>query len=405
MIPRPILRFLVAVLPPLLFCGCVTTAATSTPGQGQASRGVPDIGQPYPGAEAYIVLDAFDGKVLLSRSADQKRAVASLTKVATAAVVLDLLRNSGGASDSEIMTVPDSVGALGVPSPLGLRAGDRISVRDALYAAMMGSDNFAAETLAAHFGGRLVSAGMGGDPMRAFVNQMNGLAGRLGLRDTRFANPHGLDLPGMGNVSTAADMARLFAHAMGIPGFSFYSSQKERKISFARMGAKQSLVVRNTNEIIGRDRIDAGKTGTTRLAGQCLVVTAGRPSTVRKNADGSTTVIPNRLVVVVLAAQDRFGLARQLLRDGWAACDAWRAAGSPAGNGDILPIVPGSRGMEPPSLGPAPRPAAPQPAPAPAAPSGSGVVNPPPAYPPPPPAYPSYPPPPPAYAPPAYVPY
>lgn len=302
--------------------GCATIADGGSPA-------LASIGPVMPGAAAYVVADANDGKVLLSYMPDQKRSVASLTKIATAAVVLDFLRSSGGNAD-EMMVVPGSVTGLGVPSPLGLQPGDGISVRDALYAAMMASDNFAAETLGAHFGARLSSAGMGSSPLGAFVNQMNGLASRLDLRNTRFANPSGLDLPNASGYSCASDIARLFSHAITIPGFTFYSSLPERRITHMRGGQRTSIVVRNTNELIGAGRIDAGKTGTTSLAGPCLVVTEPKPATVIKRNDGSTVVIPHRLIVVTLGAPDRFGMTKRLLQEGWRQYDGWRAAGSPA---------------------------------------------------------------------------
>ena len=366
---RSILRLVagLCIVPGLI--SCVGLQAGNT-----GPHGVASIGPVFPGIASYIVADANDGRVLLSYQPDQKRSVASITKIATAVVVLDFMRTSGGSVD-EIMTVPPSVGTLGVPSPLGLQPGDGLSVRDGLYAAMMGSDNFAAETLGTHFGSKLSQAGLGGAPLQAFVSQMNGLRAKLGLTNTKFANPHGLDLPGASGYSCASDIARLLNQAITTPGFTFYSSQKDRRISFLRGGSAQSLMVRNTNEIIGQNRIDAGKTGTTNVAGPCLAITAGKPATVIKRGDGSTLVIPHRLTVVVLGAPDRFNAASRLLSEGWQRYDGWRAAGSPAGSISEY-------------LGRAPAPApAPPPAPIPAP---SANYPPGPSYPPAP-SYPAYP--------------
>ena len=368
---------------------CLAPVMTSCVGLQAGNTGphnVGNIGPVYPGVASYIVADANDGRVLLSYLPDQKRSVASITKIATAVVVLDFMRSSGGSAD-QIMTVPPSVQGLGVPSALGLQAGDGLSVRDALYAAMMASDNYAAETLGAHFGARLSAAGLGGAPLQAFVIQMNGLRSKLGLSHTKFANPHGLDLPGASGYSCASDVARLLNKAITTPGLTFYCSQRERRIAFLRGGASQSITVRNTNEIIGQYRIDAGKTGTTNLAGLCLAITAGKPATVIKRGDGSTLVIPHRLTVVVLGAPDRFNAATRLLADGWSRYDGWRAAGSPAGSaGEYLGSAPSG-----PVAG-APAPAAP---PVPAYPSAPAYPQAP-AYPPPSayptaPAYPSAP--------------
>jgi len=325
MTSRSFLSLAVGLCTAPLFTSCVALQA------GNTAPHVASIGPVYPGIASYIVADANDGRVLLSSQPDQKRSVASLTKIASVVVVLDFLRSSSGSID-EVMVVPPSVLSLGVPSPVGLQPGDGISVRDALYAAMMASDNFAAETLGTHFGSRLSQAGLGGNPLSAFVTQMNGLSGKLGLRNTKFANPHGLELPNATGYSCASDIARLLDHAITIPGFTFYGSQRERRIAFLRGGQAQSISVRNTNEIIGQNRIDAGKTGTTTLAGPCLAITAGKPATVIKRSDGSTLVIPHRITVVTLAAPDRFNAASRLLADGWSRYDSWRAAGSPTGS-------------------------------------------------------------------------
>lgn len=325
MVLRLILKLLLPLAAVPLLTGCGTIPAAADDGQS-----VRDAGPAHPGANSYIVVDASDGRVLLARNADQRRSVASLTKIATTAVVLEFLAKSGGSLD-EMLVVPPSVQVLGVPSPVGLKPGDAISTRDAIYCAMMASDNYAAETLAAHFGAKLAAAGLGGAPMQAFVTQMNGLASRIGMRNTRFANPHGLDLPNARGYSSAADVARLSLYALKIPGFTYYSSQKTRRVTVRTAAGPQTYTVRNTNELIGRGRIDAGKTGTTNLAGPCLMVTEPKPSTVIPRADGSTVVIPNRLVVVVLGAPDRFELTWRLLQDGWEVYNRWRASGSPAG--------------------------------------------------------------------------
>lgn len=373
MTPRNFLCLALTSAAGFLFPSCsgLTSAMTGP-------HAVSNVGPVYPGIGAYVVAETSENKVLLSYQPDQRRSVASLTKIATAVVVLDFLRSSKGSPD-EMMTVPPSAAMLGVPSSIGLQPGDGLSVRDALYACMMASDNFAAETLGTHFGIKLAQAGMGGTPLQAFVNQMNGLKGRLALINTIFANPHGLDVPNAAGYSCASDIARLFGHAITIPGFTYYSSQTQRRISYVRNGATGSLIVRNTNEIIGKNRIDAGKTGTTNLAGPCLVVTAPKPATVVKRADGSTLVIPHRLIVVTLGASDRFGSTTRLLNDGWRAYEGWRAAGSPAGPAtEYLDAPPASGGTVAPSA-PAPQPMAPPPAPggynpAPAPYSGGGYM-------------------------------
>jgi D-alanyl-D-alanine carboxypeptidase (penicillin-binding protein 5/6) len=314
------------------FCALALSGCALTGGGGGGGASISAVGPLYPGIGSYIVVDSHDGHVALAHDADRRRPVASLTKTATALVVLDYLSRSGG-EGGEMMTVPSQVVLLGSPGPAMLQPGDRLSIRDGMYAAMISSDNYAAETLAVHVGGRIAG---GGNPMEAFLRQMNGIAARAGLRDTRFANAHGLDLPGQRGYSTAADMARLAIHALHVPGFSFYCSQPSRRITIDRGGQNIGISLTTTNDLLFRGGIDGVKTGTTTLAGQCLIITAPKPATVVKRPDGSTLVTAHRLVVVTLGATDRFRQAWQLLNDGWNAYFNWRQAGSPPSPGATL---------------------------------------------------------------------
>ena len=227
---------------------------------------------------------------------------------------------------SELATVPPgAVGLNSVPG-VGLAAGDQVSLRDLLYAAMMQSDNEAAETLAAHVGANLG----GGPPVAAFVAQMNALARRLGMTRTRFLNAHGLDsLERTDPFSTAEDLAKLTAYAMGNSAFRFYVSQKERKITIQLpTGEQTQYLLRNTNELLGVNDIDGVKTGTTRKAGQCVIISAARPPESRQQGD-QHIITPRRVHVVVLGAADRFAVAKGLLERGWQLHEAWAAQGRP----------------------------------------------------------------------------
>ena len=315
-------------LTPLL-PSCITTGG----GGGGGSSFVGEIGPVYPNIASYIAVDAYSGHVALSHAANQRRPVASLTKIATALAALEYLAQTG-TDAGELMTVPPQVSLLGGPGPAVLQPGDQISIRDGLYAAMISSDNYAAETVAAHIGGRLG----GGNPMSAFLNRMNEIASRAGLRDTRFANAHGLDLPGQRGLSTAADMAKLTIYALSVPGFTFYSSQPGRRITIRRGGSMLGVSLTTTNELLFRGGIDGVKTGTTTLAGQCLIITAPKPSTVVKNADGSTSVTQHRMVLVTLGAADRFPQSWQLFNDAWDAYFRWRESGQPSPAGATLSL-------------------------------------------------------------------
>lgn len=306
---------------------CLTGCVTSGGGVQTSGSWVPETGPVYPGIASYAVMDAHDQHVVLAHAANERRPVASLTKIATAVVVLDFLRNAQ-LDAGELMTVPSQVQLLGGPGTANLQPGDQLSIRDGLYAAMIASDNYAAETLAAHIGQKMNAQGVGTNPMSAFLSQMNALASKVGMRDTRFANAHGLDL--QRGYSTAADMARLTVHALSVPGFSFYCSQPGRRLTVIRNGQSQSVSITTTNELLFKGGIDGVKTGTTDLAGQCLIITAPKASTVVKLPDNSTLVTQNRLIVVELGATDRFHQAWQLLNDGWTAYFQWRAAGNAA---------------------------------------------------------------------------
>ncbi len=280
---------------------------------------------------SYLVADHHTGKILGKKDAERKLPVASLTKIATGCVVLDWAKATG-TNLSQVLTVPPHAVQLGGANPLKLQQGDRLTLRDSLYSTLMASDNVAAEALAYHVGIDLLRRrGKQGDPTKEFVREMNALAGKLRMARTRFLNAHGLDHAMRKRpYSTAADMARLARYAMDKGDFLFYVSQKSRKISLTRFGQKLTFGLKNTNKLIGQKRIDGVKTGQTTAAGPCLILSATRPNRVTKMPDGSSRVQKQRLTVIVLGAQDRFGASKQLLDWGWREYDGWNAAGRPS---------------------------------------------------------------------------
>ena len=281
------------------------------------------------GAGAWLIADTTSGFVLDSFNAKREVQIGSITKIATAIVVLDWVK-AQGENIGQTATVPDTTGRLESPNSMGLQPGDKITLRDAIYAALMQSDNVAAETLAVHVGGRLGRGRTDRENADYFVSQMNALARKIGMRNTRFLNAHGLDdlekkLP----ASTAGDVALLTNYALGHTGFTFYTSQKERKISWTlSSGESSSFLLRNTNELLGSDGIDGVKTGTTRKAGACVVISAAqRPES--KQVGDEHVIHPRRLTVVVLDAPSRFRVAKSLLNRGWSLLDDWSQAGRP----------------------------------------------------------------------------
>ncbi len=278
-----------------------------------------------------MVMEAHSGKVLLAANSTVKRPVASLTKIATGAVAVDWAVATDSDPGKVMLSVPPTVAMVGGANPLDLQPGDRISLRDALYSALLGSDNLAAVTIAHHVGREILARrGKGGEPVAEFVAEMNRLAKALGMTQTRFANPHGLERPGAKAFSTAADMARLSIHAMRRNAFNFIVRQPDRQIVVhSAVGGTRNYRVRNSNELIGQPGILGIKTGTTAAAGPCLAVCMDREPLVRMKPDGTKGATPRRLIVVLLNSPDRFTRASGLIHQGWAVYDPWLAAGAP----------------------------------------------------------------------------
>ena len=278
-------------------------------------------------AAAYVISDSTTGFILEQYRGDKKLPIGSLTKIATAMVVLDWSQASN-TDLGQLATVPDGAAQIAGGQSVGLQPGDRCSLRDLLYAALMQSDNVAAVTLASHVGQAIGGAN---SPVESFVVQMNALAKTRGMGNTKFLNPHGLDnLERSVPYSSAEDLAKLTAYAMANSAFRFYVSQRERKIAIlSASGGQSAYLLRNTNELLGINSIDGVKTGTTARAGQCVVISCGKPPDSRQ--EGETHIItPRRLNVVVLGAANRFPLAQSLLARGWQLYDSWAAAGRPA---------------------------------------------------------------------------
>lgn len=284
------------------------------------------------GASSYIVADAQTGWVLQAHEPRQKTQIGSLTKVATAMVILDWAEHKGGNLTQMAVIPPEAFVGTGENS-IGFEPGDAVELRTLLYAALVQSDNIAAITLAHYVGSTLetpapVASRTKVSPVDVFVGQMNALAKQLKMERTRFVNPHGQDhkvrpLP----YSTVEDLARLTRYAMSKASFRFYVSQKERQISFYRGHRKLNYLLRNTNELLGVQGIDGVKTGRTMRAGDCLILSSVRDSEVIRHGENSATVFPRRIIVVLLGSTNRFGEGAELVQRGWQLYDQWAAAG------------------------------------------------------------------------------
>jgi serine-type D-Ala-D-Ala carboxypeptidase (penicillin-binding protein 5/6) len=280
-------------------------------------------------AQASIIVDAQTGYVLQEFKSKDKRQIGSLTKIATAMVVLDWSEHKGGDLNQFVTISPSAfVGTL--ENNIGFRPGDEIALRELLYAALVQSDNVAAYTLADFVGSRIQGEAPTGkkfSAIDAFVTQMNALAKQLKMEKTRFVNPHGVDqkvkpLP----YSTAEDMARLTRYALNKASFRFYISQKEREISWRRAGKEERSKLRNTNELLGSNGIDGVKTGTTARAGQCLDLSSVRDSEVVGEGQ-NVKIFPRRIIVILLGSASRFDEGAQLVAQGWQLYDQWAAGG------------------------------------------------------------------------------
>jgi len=206
------------------------------------------------GAKAAIVMEATTGDVLLADNADQRRQIASTTKLMTVLVALerDDLDDIFSAADYDPAPAE---------SQINLRPGERMSVRDLLRATLLPSANDAAATLAV---GTMGSTS-------AFVAEMNRRAKALGLTETRYANPVGLDDPD--NYSTAADLARL---AIRLRRYEFFRRTTDLPVATLRSGSIRRTV-QNRNLLVRRvDAVNGVKTGYTARAGNVLVGSASR---------------------------------------------------------------------------------------------------------------------------------
>ncbi|RBQ17576.1 D-alanyl-D-alanine carboxypeptidase [Spongiactinospora rosea] len=239
-----------------------TAISRVTAPAGMGAGGVAQRDAPAVAARAAYVIDASTGTALYEKQADRRMPVASLAKVMTAYVVL----KEAGLSDVVTITAADVRHAVvnGATSA-GLRKGERLTVRDLLYGAMLPSGADATHALARRYGP--------GDD--AFVAKMNSAARSLGLADTRYTNPDGLPSPGGGGLSTAEDQVRLAETVLRDPVFRQISSTKRHVVP--RTAVHGAHTFRNTNKLLGEGTGVLGvKTGYTRAAGYCLLFAAER---------------------------------------------------------------------------------------------------------------------------------
>lgn len=243
---------------------------------------VPSADLPIPSvtADSWIVYDLEGDTVLASWNANDRRPMASVTKVMTAMIVVE------NASLDEVVTIPSfATGTRG--STAGLVAGEQWTVYDLLVATMVRSGNDAALALAWHVGDGSVDA---------FVAMMNAKARELGMSATTFANPNGLD--NEEHVSTANDLLTLTKASLDYPVIQDIA--RIRVIAMPADPSGRSRDLKNTNALLGAYPGVVGlKTGDTPWADKVLLTVAER---------GNRTIL-----AVVMHSDDHFSDTRELL--------------------------------------------------------------------------------------------
>ncbi len=263
----------------------------------------PVTGPPLVTCSAWVITDAKNGDVLFESEGDSLRDPASTTKIMTALLVIEHTAKHPEVLDEIITFSKRADGTIGSTSELF--AGEKISVRELLFGLMLPSGNDASVAFAEHFGDRfkIKPDEEGGYP--SFIAAMNRKAVELNLRQTHYENSHGLTHAK--HKSSARDLAALARHAWQQPFFrDIVSTRTHETIVESGIGYSRSIQWRNTNRLLDIEGYDGIKTGTTDLAGACLVSSCQRGG--------------RHLIVVVLGAKSseaRYTDTRNLFRWAW----------------------------------------------------------------------------------------
>ena len=208
-------------------------------------------------ASSYIVMDQDSGRVLESHNSDSRRLIASITKIMTAVVAIEY-----GNIEDDVEIGNEIITSYG--SGVYISIGEELTLDDLLYGLMLRSGNDAALAIAHHVGGSIEN----------FVFLMNEMADKIGMVNTSFVNPSGLEeRDGSGNYSTVLDMAKLTQYAMN-------NEHYRRIVSTDEIVVKSSLKTYkwvNKNKLLhSYEYCNGGKTGFTKKARRTLVTTASK---------------------------------------------------------------------------------------------------------------------------------
>ena len=221
-------------------------------------------------AEAAVVMDADSGRLLYAQNPDKRLANASTTKIMTALLTLEQ-------PDQDRYFTVDSDAIQVEGTTMGLQPGDSVTLHQLAAGMLLPSGNDAANAAAVEIAGS----------EEAFVRLMNQRAAELGLQNTQYRNPSGLDAEG--HYSSARDLATLAAHALENEDFADIVSKQEIRMAFGNPPYNRSLYT--TNKLLERYPYAIGvKTGYTDDAGLCLVTAAEKDGT--------------RLIIVTLNGKD-----------------------------------------------------------------------------------------------------
>jgi serine-type D-Ala-D-Ala carboxypeptidase (penicillin-binding protein 5/6) len=281
------------MIPARIVITLVALVLVLVPGSSQAAaqetekQTAPD--PPKVQATAWVLVDAETGLYLAGKNPDKRLPVASTTKIMTALLALE----EGGNLNEEVVVPEQAERYVGsIYSNIGLIKGERLSVKELLEAAMIPSGTEAVYTLAEHLGDGSVDE---------FVEEMNQKADSMGLKNTHFENPAGLDA--RGHYSSARDLATMARAAMEYPTFSDIVDTEQATITTQN----REIEFANTNNLLyDYEEANGVKTGTSPEAGACLVASA---------TEGDETYIA---VVLDAAGEEyRFEAARTVLEYGF----------------------------------------------------------------------------------------
>ncbi len=206
-------------------------------------------------AESFIVMDQDTGRVLYENNIHNKKLIASTTKIMTAIVTIENAK-----LNKKVTIGKEVLRAYG--SNIYIEMGEKLTIEELLYGLMLRSGNDAALALAKNVAGNTSN----------FVKLMNKKAEEIGMKNTIFYNPHGLeDNKGVGNLSTAYDMALLTRYAMQN---KYYKEIVKTKSKTVKTNYK-TYVWNNKNKLLKTyEYTTGGKTGFTKKARRTLVTTA-----------------------------------------------------------------------------------------------------------------------------------